>query len=127
MRSWLPSGWMRARPCRKLAAQALPSRVWATSSSQLVRPVIGFSQDPQTGASIPVLGQPGNISGFRLEDGRASYGLGLQTFALGFPIHFDWTWRTLFNKGWEDALFATTGGSQEFRKSRFAIWMGYDF
>ena len=44
------------------------------------------------------------VSGFRLVDGRASYGFGLETFALGFPIHFDWAWRTLFNKSWEDAL-----------------------
>ena len=34
----------------------------------------------------------------KLVDGRASYGIGLETFALGFPIHFDWSWRTLFNK-----------------------------
>ena len=38
-------------------------------------------------------------SGFRLQDGRASYGLGLETFALGFPIHFDWSWRTLVQQG----------------------------
>ena len=38
------------------------------------------------------------IGGFRLVDGRASYGVGLETFALGFPIHFDWSWRTLLNK-----------------------------
>jgi hypothetical protein len=36
--------------------------------------------------------------GFKLVDGRASYGIGLETFALGFPIHFDWSWRTLFNR-----------------------------
>ena len=46
------------------------------------------------------------VSGFRLKDGRASYGVGLETFALGFPVHFDWSWRTLFNKEWEDVLFA---------------------
>ncbi len=99
----------------------------ASTSNQLVRPVLGFATDPTTGASTPVLGAPTQISGFRLEDARASYGLGLETFALGFPIHFDWSWRTLFNKAWEDALFATSGGSAEFRKSRFDIWIGYDF
>ena len=46
-----------------------------------------------------------SIDGFRLRDGRASYGIGLETFALGFPIHFDWSWRTLFNQDWEDVLF----------------------
>ena len=65
---------------------------------------------------------------FRLRDGRASYGLGLETFALGFPIHFDWSWRTLFNKDWEDVLFSgTTGGGAAWRKPRFAVWIGYDF
>ena len=39
-------------------------------------------------------------------DARASYGIGLETFALGFPIHFDWAWRTLLNKDWEDLRFA---------------------
>ena len=67
------------------------------------------------------------VSGFRLRDGRASYGMGLETFALGFPIHFDWAWRTLFNKNWEDVLFATSGGSAVFRKPRFSVWLGYDF
>ncbi len=99
----------------------------ASSTDQIVRPVIGVQVDPSTGFQIPVLGPPVTITGFRLEDGRASYGLGLETFALGFPIHFDWSWRTLFNKDWEDALFASSGGGQEFRKARFDIWIGYDF
>ena len=67
------------------------------------------------------------MDGCRLVDARASYGIGLETFALGFPVHFDWAWRTLFNKPWEDLLFATTGGSSSFRKARFAMWIGYDF
>src|SRR3954447_20227026 len=90
-------------------------------------PVI--TTNPQTGQQTFVLNyaaQP--VSGFRLQDGRASYGLGLETFALGFPIHFDWSWRTLMNKGWEDVVFACTsvdaGGrcissANEFRKARF--------
>ena len=68
-----------------------------------------------------------NVSGFRLRDGRASYGVGLESFILGFPIHFDFSWRTLFNKSWEDALFATDGGSSKFRKPQFNVWIGYDF
>lgn len=75
----------------------------------------------------PVVGEPREISGFRLVDGRASYGVGLQTFALGFPIHFDWSWKTLFNKEWEDVLFAQQGGSSWFRRPKFSVWMGYDF
>jgi hypothetical protein len=67
------------------------------------------------------------IEGFRLVDSRASYGIGLETFALGFPVHFDWSYRTLFNKGWEDYLYAAGGGSSEFRKARFTAWIGYDF
>jgi hypothetical protein len=67
------------------------------------------------------------ISGFRLADSRASYGLGLETFALGFPVHFDWSYRTLFNKPWEDLLYANSGGSAAFRKARFTAWIGYDF
>ena len=53
------------------------------------------------------------ISGFRLADARASYGIGLETFALGFPVHFDWSYRTLFNKEWENYLY---GNSEQFRE-----------
>jgi hypothetical protein len=79
------------------------------------------------GTLVPVPGTPREISGFRLVDGRASYGIGLETFALGFPIHFDWSWRTLFNKDWEDAYFAYAGGSSAFREPKFTVWIGYDF
>ena len=74
-----------------------------------------------------MFGPPTTVSGFRLKDGRASYGLGLETFALGFPVHVDWSWRTTFNKGWEDAVFAYQGGSSWFRRPRFQVWIGYDF
>ena len=37
----------------------------------------------------PVFGEP--VSGFHLVDGRASYGIGLQFFFLGYPLHFDWS------------------------------------
>ena len=75
----------------------------------------------------PVFGEPRPITGFRLVDSRASYGVGLETFALGFPIHFDWSWRTLFNKDWEDVVFALQGGSSWFRRAKFDVWIGYDF
>ncbi|HKB12992.1 MAG TPA: hypothetical protein VKD69_20150 [Vicinamibacterales bacterium] len=93
--------------------------------------------DPVTGVQQPVLNHaPQVVSGFRLQDGRASYGLGLETFALGFPIHFDWAWRTLMNNSWENAVFGCTAidarfqcvsGANEWRKPRFAVWIGYDF
>jgi hypothetical protein len=53
-------------------------------------------------------------------------------------MHFDWSWKTLFNKDYEDVLFrscvqtsldrvdcAPDGGS--FRKVKFDFWIGYDF
>jgi hypothetical protein len=101
----------------------------------LGNPVTTFN--PQTGQQVPVLNYAQqSASGFRLQDGRASYGFGLETFALGFPIHFDWSWRTLMNRGWEDIVFACTtidnnakcvSGAADFRKPRFAVWIGYDF
>jgi hypothetical protein len=81
----------------------------------------------ETGLPIQVGTTTIDVDGFRLKDGRASYGLGLETFMLGFPIHFDWTWRTTFNKNWEDVVFNAEGGSSRFRKPRFAMWIGYDF
>jgi hypothetical protein len=99
---------------------------FATSQGQVVTPLTGYTTD-RFGLPQPVYGAPTVVSGFRLVDGRASYGLGLETFALGFPIHFDWSWRTLFNKDWEDVLFAANGGSSAFRKAKFAVWIGYDF
>ena len=103
-----------------------------SNNSEIITPIIDFNRT--TGALIP--GAPRVIDGFRLVDGRASYGVGLETFALGFPVHFDWAWRTLFNKEYEDAIFAipcgdqverNCGGSAAFRKARFSVWIGYDF
>ncbi|MEZ5292581.1 MAG: hypothetical protein R2745_15980 [Vicinamibacterales bacterium] len=93
------------------------------------RPIIGYTQPTLTAPSQPIYddANPILVSGFRLVDARASYGIGLQTFALGFPIHFDWSWRTLFNRNWEDVVFSTSGGSSAFRKPRFQVWIGYDF
>ena len=100
---------------------------FATSKNESYRPFLGAQQDPITGNLIPIYGDPVDVSGFRLRDGRGSYGFGLETFALGFPIHFDWAWRTTFNRQWEDLLFATQGGSTEFRRPQFKVWVGYDF
>jgi hypothetical protein len=110
-----------------------PMTVWTRQPTSLP-PIIGFNQDILTGEITPVLGPPKNISGFRLVDGRASYGIGLETFALGFPIHFDWSWRTLFNRDWEDYLFSyqalsdgESSGSRWLRRPKFSVWIGYDF
>jgi len=57
-----------------------------------------------------VFGEP--VSGYRLVDGRASYGFGLQFFFLGYPLHFDWSKLT-------DLKVASP--------TRFNFWVGYDF
>ena len=101
---------------------------FSTSKDEIITPIIGYVFDPTSISSYrPVYGEPINVTGFRLLDGRASYGIGLETFALGFPIHLDWSWRTLFNKDYEDALFAAQGGSDWFRRAKFNVWIGYDF
>ena len=114
---------------------------FATSNEERVPTIIGYQQDvagrpifdPVTDAPIAIYGPDRVVSGLRLRDGRASYGIGLETFALGFPIHFDWSWRTLLNKDFEDYVFAYQGiqeglsGSKWFRKPRFSMWIGYDF
>jgi hypothetical protein len=101
-------------------------QLW-TNEAELVDTIADIQFDPLLGAFVPVPGEPKLVSGFRLKDARASYGVGLETFALGFPIHFDWSWRTLFNRDWEDALYSLRGGSSWFRKARFDVWIGYDF
>ena len=97
-----------------------------TSDTEVVRPIVDYAFDPVLGF-LPIYGEPQVIDGFRLRDARASYGFGLTTFALGIPMHFDWTWRTLFSKSWEDNLYAYYGGSDWFRRGRFQFWIGYDF
>ncbi len=99
---------------------------FGTNKTELYTPVLGLDFDIN-GIPTPIYGPPVNVNGFRLVDGRASYGLGLETFALGFPIHFDWSWKTLFNREWEDVLFASAGGSEVFRKAQFNFWIGFDF
>jgi hypothetical protein len=98
---------------------------WLTNKADVYTPVVGFI--PGVQGQTPIFGPPTRIDGLRLVDARASYGIGLETFALGFPIHFDWAWRTLLNKDWENLRFAASGGSAAFRKPQFAMWIGYDF
>ena len=73
-----------------------PFKVWESGRRRLpeLRNQAGASFDRET-----------TIDGFRLVDARASYGIGLETSALGFPLHFDWSYRTLFNKDWEDVSY----------------------
>jgi hypothetical protein len=59
----------------------------------------------------PVFGEP--ATGWHLEDGRASYGFGVQMFFIGYPMHFDWTKFT---------DFAVSSNNWDFN-----FWIGYDF
>jgi len=70
----------------------------------------GTSEPGLSFVNDPVSGEP--VSGFRLVDGRASYGVGLQLFFLGYPLHLDWSKLTDLKKSspW-----------------RFDLWVGFDF
>ena len=98
-----------------------------TSEPEAFSPVMQVITDPNTGVLTPIRANPITLSGFRLKDARASYGFGLSTMALGFPIHFDWSWRTLFNETWENMLFGGLTGGEAFRRAKFDVWIGYDF
>jgi hypothetical protein len=114
--------------------EGLPMKVW-TNDAVEYQPLIGVEPNLDTVPITfePVFGPTVSIPGFKLIDGRASYGIGLETFALGFPIHFDWSWRTLMNRDWEDFVFAYPAsfegkrGSDWFRQPKFTMWIGYDF
>jgi hypothetical protein len=108
-----------------------------TTRGEAFRPLVGYDIDANTNL-IPRLGDPVSLSGPRLLNGRASYGFGLQSFLLGFPMHFDFSWKTLFNKTYEDAVFRScfqtsatnvecVADGDSFRKMKFDFWIGYDF
>jgi hypothetical protein len=99
---------------------------WFSRGREQYTPVIGYTVTSPT-TREPIYGQPTTVNGLRLVDARGSYGFGLETFALGFPVHVDYSWKTLFNKNWEDLRFAADGGSAAFRKPKMTIWIGYDF
>ncbi|HEX6163302.1 MAG TPA: hypothetical protein VFZ31_08055 [Vicinamibacterales bacterium] len=94
-----------------------------SKDTTLETPIVGFDSVTEQ----VLYGDAQAVSGLRLVDSRASYGISLATFALGFPVHFDWSWRTLLNKQWEDVKFHLQGGSAEFRKPKFSVWIGYDW
>ena len=54
----------------------------------------------------------------------ALYGVGLETFALGFPIHFDWAWKTLFNRDWEDAPLQAVWRERRVPEGEVSVWIG---
>ncbi|MBP6715514.1 MAG: PD40 domain-containing protein [Acidobacteria bacterium] len=99
----------------------------STRKDSSYTPIVDYTFNAFTGQITPIYGAEQPITGFRLVDARASYGFGLETFLFGYPLHFDWSWRTLFNKSWEDALFNLDGGSASFRKPKFSFWIGYDW
>jgi WD40-like Beta Propeller Repeat len=94
-----------------------------TKNTTLETPIVGFDSVTESVQYGPAVA----VDGLRLVDGRASYGISLSTFALGFPVHFDWSWRTLMNRQWEDVVFHLDGGSEKFRKPKFSMWIGYDW
>jgi WD40 repeat protein len=110
-----------------------------TNKDEIYRPIAGYDLvNPITQELVTRYDPPVLLSGLRLVNARASYGIGLESFLLGFPMHFDWSWKTLFSHEWEDAYYrscqqvsATSidcradGGS--FRKVKFSFWIGYDF
>ena len=71
-----------------------------------------WSTAPDTSyVNDPIFGEP--ITGRHLVDGRASYGIGLQFFFLGYPMHFDWSKLTDLKVVSND--------------TRFNFWIGFDF
>ena len=98
---------------------------WWTDETQTFQQQIGVTAD-EDGNLVGIYADPVTVSGFRLVDSRASYGIGLETFVLGFPMHFDWSWRTMFNKSWEDAYFGPVY-AEEWRRPKFSFWIGYDW
>ncbi len=108
-----------------------------TRNAEVFQPLGGYTVNPDS-SLVPRLADPVGLSGIRLLNGRASYGFGLQSFLLGFPMHFDFSWKTLFDKTYEDAIFRSCFQTSEtnvdcvadgdsFRKMKFDFWIGYDF
>jgi WD40 repeat protein len=70
----------------------------------------GNSEEGRSYVRDNVFGEP--VSGYHLVDGRASFGVGLQFFFLGYPMHFDW---------------AKITDLQVHSPWQFSFWIGYDF
>jgi len=122
-------GGIRGTIFGNIGGAGFPQENYTFQSSDTIteRPILFFTLADDGVTIVPVYGEPKTVSGWRLQDGRASYGIGIQSFLLGFPLHIDYVWKTTFNKDWEDLIFSSTGGSNEFRKGKFHFWIGYDF
>lgn len=70
----------------------------------------GTSEPGTSFVNDEIFGEP--VSGYHLVDGRASYGMGLQFFFLGYPLHFDW---------------AKLTDLKVHSPFRFSFWIGFDF
>ena len=134
----------RRRPARRLLRQLRRRRLQRRADRTSGRPARRSTRRSSTtrstqrrrAGSCRSTARRGRSPGFRLIDSRASYGFGLETFALGFPMHFDWSWRTLFNKDYEDSSSPIRGSSTVSSvrrrapgsgKVKFSVWIGYDF
>ena len=73
----------------------------ASSPTASSRPIVDYNQNLN-----PVYGEPVVVDGLRLQMRAAATASACTTFALGFPAHFDWSWRTLFNRDWEDIVYS---------------------
>jgi outer membrane protein assembly factor BamA len=122
-------GGIRGTIFGNIGGAGFPQENYNFQSSDTITeaPILGFEYGPDGVTIVPIYGTPQTVSGWRLQDGRASYGIGIQSFLLGFPLHIDYVWRTTFNKDWEDLIFSAAGGSKEFRTGKFHFWIGYDF
>jgi hypothetical protein len=140
--------WFSDQKAQNPCAKENDNFRFLANSSQICQVTTGYQTDAFGNiVTVPDPAVPGTskpvanyiatqVDGLRLQDARASYGIGLETFALGFPIHFDWSWRTLMNQQWENVVFscasvlpngACVSGAEDFRKPRFMVWIGYDF
>jgi outer membrane protein assembly factor BamA len=53
--------------------------------------------------------EPGSL---RLQDAISSYGYGVEFFLFGYPLHFEWVWKTDFKQK---------------QYSGVNFWIGFDF
>jgi hypothetical protein len=67
--------------------EGVETNAW-TSATTIETPILDYAYDPFSPSQfVPVYGTPRPVSGFRLIDSRASYGVGLETFArLPHPL-----------------------------------------
>ena len=90
-----------------VAVHRLPLRPATTSGCSPTTPRSRRRSSATTRTCEPIYGDRRSWStGSACRTRAVSYGISLMTFALGFPIHFDWSWRTLFNREWEDVTYS---------------------